>query len=141
MDAPTAPRRCLNSVLCTDSNGMLRQRFFDDDGYDTWGRTITGDYDPARATNPSTNPFPHPVKDPTMEPVTVYSAPGCPSCNQTMKKLTQNGIEFITVDVSADTVAYDYIKNTLGYLEVPVVETNGEHWSGYRPDKIKALTA
>ena len=27
----------------------------------------------------------------------------------------------------------------LGYLQAPVVVAGGEHWSGFRPDRIKAL--
>ena len=27
----------------------------------------------------------------------------------------------------------------LGYLQAPVVVTDDEHWSGFRPDKIDAL--
>ena len=28
---------------------------------------------------------------------------------------------------------------SLGHLQAPVVVAGGEHWSGYRPDQIKAL--
>ena len=27
----------------------------------------------------------------------------------------------------------------LGHLQAPVVVAGGEHWSGFRPDRIKAL--
>jgi glutaredoxin-like protein NrdH len=27
----------------------------------------------------------------------------------------------------------------LGYLQAPVVVTGNDHWSGFRPDRIKAL--
>ena len=27
----------------------------------------------------------------------------------------------------------------LGYLQAPVVVAGNEHWSGFRPDRIKAL--
>lgn len=27
----------------------------------------------------------------------------------------------------------------LGYLQAPVVVAGSEHWSGFRPDRIKAL--
>jgi glutaredoxin-like protein NrdH len=29
----------------------------------------------------------------------------------------------------------------LGYLQAPVVVAGNEHWSGFRPDRIKALGA
>jgi glutaredoxin-like protein NrdH len=28
---------------------------------------------------------------------------------------------------------------SLGHLQAPVVVADGNHWSGYRPDQIKAL--
>lgn len=34
--------------------------------------------------------------------------------------------------------AVEKIKS-LGYLQVPVIVTDTEHWSGYRPDKIQSL--
>jgi glutaredoxin-like protein NrdH len=29
---------------------------------------------------------------------------------------------------------------SLGYLQAPVVVAGNEHWSGFRPDRIKALS-
>ena len=34
--------------------------------------------------------------------------------------------------------ARDYVM-ALGYLQAPVVVAGNEHWSGFRPDRIKAL--
>ena len=42
------------------------------------------------------------------------------------------------VDISEDADARDYVMS-LGHLQAPVVIVDGEHWSGYRPDRIKAL--
>lgn len=70
--------------------------------------------------------------------VTVYTKPACPQCNATTRKLTKKGINFTTVDVTQDPDAYDHVK-ALGYSQAPVVETDTEHWSGYRPDLITAL--
>jgi glutaredoxin-like protein NrdH len=28
---------------------------------------------------------------------------------------------------------------SLGHLQAPVVIVDGDHWSGYRPDRIKSL--
>ena len=33
----------------------------------------------------------------------------------------------------------EYVKG-LGYMQAPVVVTDDEHWSGFRPDKIEALS-
>ena len=37
-----------------------------------------------------------------------------------------------------DDSARDYVM-ALGYLQAPVVEVDGEHWSGFRPDRIRSL--
>jgi glutaredoxin-like protein NrdH len=46
--------------------------------------------------------------------VTVYTKPACVQCNAT------------------------YLK-ALGYMQAPVVVTDQDHWSGFRPDKIEEL--
>ena len=61
-------------------------------------------------------------------------------CKATEKALTKAGLEFTTVDISLDNEARDYVM-ALGYVQAPVVEANGEHWSGFRPDRIKGLAA
>ena len=42
------------------------------------------------------------------------------------------------VDISLDSEARDYVM-ALGYLQAPVVVAGNDHWSGFRPDRIKAL--
>ncbi|MCB0934719.1 MAG: NrdH-redoxin, partial [Mycobacterium sp.] len=42
------------------------------------------------------------------------------------------------VDITQVAEARDYVM-ALGYLQAPVVVADGEHWSGFRPDRIKAL--
>ena len=70
--------------------------------------------------------------------ITVYSKPACMQCKATEKALKKAGLEYTTVDISVDEEARDYVM-ALGYVQAPVVEANGEHWSGFRPDKIKTL--
>ena len=71
--------------------------------------------------------------------VTVYTKPACVQCNATYKALDKAGIAYEKVDISLDTEARDYVM-ALGYLQAPVVVTDDEHWSGFRPDKIEALS-
>jgi glutaredoxin-like protein NrdH len=73
-------------------------------------------------------------------PITVYTLPSCVQCDSTKRVLTKNGIEFNTVDLSTDETAMEMIK-TLGYQAAPVVIAGDDHWSGFRPDKLSALTA
>lgn len=72
--------------------------------------------------------------------ITVYSKPACMQCKATEKALMKAGLEFTTVDISVDDEARDYVM-ALGYVQAPVVEANGEHWSGFRPERIKGLLA
>ena len=70
--------------------------------------------------------------------ITVYSKPACVQCNATYRALDKIDAEYTVVDISEDADARDYVMS-LGHLQAPVVIVDGEHWSGYRPDRIKAL--
>ena len=70
--------------------------------------------------------------------VTVYTKPACVQCNATYKALDKQGIAYDVVDISLDDEARDYVM-ALGHLQAPVGVAGGEHWSGFRPDRIKAL--
>lgn len=72
--------------------------------------------------------------------VTVYTKPSCVQCNATYRALDTNGIEYEIFDLSVDEKALETVKS-LGYLQAPVVVTDSDHWSGFRPDKIDELTA
>ena len=70
--------------------------------------------------------------------ITVYTKPACVQCNATYKALEKQGIAYEKVDISLDTEARDYVM-ALGYLQAPVVVAGNEHWSGFRPDRIKRI--
>ncbi|BDO40737.1 MAG: NrdH-redoxin [Cellulomonas sp. 73-145] len=70
--------------------------------------------------------------------ITVYSKPSCVQCSATYRALDKLGYDYTVVDISEDADARDYVMS-LGHLQAPVVMAGGEHWSGYRPDRIKAL--
>ncbi len=70
--------------------------------------------------------------------ITVYTKPACVQCNATYKALDRQGVAYDIVDITVDTEARDYVM-ALGYLQAPVVVAGSEHWSGFRPDRIKAL--
>ncbi|WP_342318340.1 glutaredoxin-like protein NrdH [Corynebacterium mayonis] len=72
--------------------------------------------------------------------ITVYTKPACVQCVATKKALDKAGLEYTLVDISEDSDARDYVM-ALGYLQAPVVEVDGEHWSGFRPDRIRGLQA
>lgn len=70
--------------------------------------------------------------------VTLYSKPACTQCKFTKRELDKTGIEYEVVDISQDEQAREYVQQ-LGYLQAPVVQAGEQHWSGFKPDKIKEL--
>ncbi|MCZ4068940.1 glutaredoxin-like protein NrdH [Microbacterium sp. H37-C3] len=72
--------------------------------------------------------------------VTVYSKPSCVQCSASYRALDSKGIDYQVVDMSQDADALERVK-ALGYLQAPVVITDEDHWSGFRPDKIDELAA
>lgn len=72
--------------------------------------------------------------------VTVYTKPACVQCTATKKALDKAGIEYSLVDISIDEEARDYVM-ALGHLQAPVVVTQDDHWSGFRPDRIRKILA
>ncbi|AMY24774.1 Glutaredoxin-like protein NrdH [Rhodococcoides fascians] len=70
--------------------------------------------------------------------ITVYTKPACVQCNATYRALDKAGIEYSVIDISQDPEARDYVM-ALGYLQAPVVVAGDDHWSGFRPDRIKTL--
>jgi glutaredoxin-like protein NrdH len=70
--------------------------------------------------------------------ITVYTKPSCVQCNATYKALDKAGVTYRKVDITEDPQARDYVM-ALGYLQAPVVVAGDSHWSGFRPDRIKAL--
>lgn len=74
----------------------------------------------------------------TTPAVIMYTKPACVQCDGTYRALNKEGIEYTLIDISEDVEARDYIMS-LGYLQAPVVVFGDDHWSGFRPDRIKAL--
>ena len=73
--------------------------------------------------------------------ITVYTKPACVQCTATYRALDKAGITYTTVDITTDEEAREYVLS-LGYLQAPVVVIDGtDHWSGFRPDRIKTLQA
>ncbi|GAC78769.1 ribonucleoside-diphosphate reductase class Ib glutaredoxin subunit [Gordonia malaquae] len=74
-----------------------------------------------------------------MSTITVYTKPSCGPCAMTIRRLDAAGLTYNTVDISQDDDARDYVM-ALGYQQAPVVVAGTEHWSGFRPERIKALS-
>ena len=70
--------------------------------------------------------------------VTVYTKPACVQCNATYRALDKKGIVYQSVDMSQDPEALERVR-AMGYMQAPVVVTEQDSWSGFRPDKIEEL--
>ena len=76
--------------------------------------------------------------------VTVYSKPKCVQCDMTYRQLDRLGIEYVPVNVVENVAALEFITEDLGYSQAPVVIVDQEpenHWSGFRPDRLKLVAA
>lgn len=73
-----------------------------------------------------------------MAEIVVYTKPACVQCTATYRALDKAGLDYIVVDITEDPDARDRIM-AMGYLQAPVVVAGEEHWSGFRPDRVKAL--
>jgi len=77
--------------------------------------------------------------------VTLYSLPQCVQCSATQWVLAKQGIAFVEVDLSEHPGQVEAFKER-GLRSAPVVTVRGvdgntQEWSGFRPDKINALTS
>ncbi len=70
--------------------------------------------------------------------ITLYTKPACVQCKATKKALDRAGLEYELIDITVDDEARDYVM-ALGYVSAPIVEVDGVHWSGFRPERIKEL--
>lgn len=71
--------------------------------------------------------------------ITVYAKPNCVQCNATYRALDAKGLPYRSVDLTGDDEAMNLVK-AMGYQQAPVIVTDGDHWSGFRPDKIGCLS-
>ncbi len=70
--------------------------------------------------------------------ITVYSKPACVQCTATTRALDAKGVDYSVIDLTKDADAMSHVTE-LGYRQAPVVTVGGEHWSGFRPDRIAQI--
>jgi glutaredoxin-like protein NrdH len=74
-----------------------------------------------------------------MHPITVFTKPACVQCDAVFRALDKMGIEYRRGDISTDPEAREYVM-ALGYLQALVVYAGPDnHFSGFRPNRLKAL--
>jgi len=77
------------------------------------------------------------------EEIVVFVKPECVQCDATFKALDKAEHEYEIVDVLEHPDAQKFLLSE-GYLQLPVVIVGrvgrpDEHWSGFRPDRIKEI--
>jgi glutaredoxin-like protein NrdH len=72
--------------------------------------------------------------------VTVYTNPNCVQCEQTKKFLDREGIEYTVENLQSDE-NYEKLVEFVnqGFKAAPIVVTDTETWSGFKPDKLGAI--
>ena len=56
----------------------------------------------------------------------VFIKPGCPWCHEAVEYLNKGGFEFEAVDVIADRVAYDEMRELSGQTKTPTLVTDDD---------------
>lgn len=72
--------------------------------------------------------------------VIVYSKPDCVKCNLLKQELEENGIPYLSVDVSQDEESLELLKQ-YEFKGLPVVAMDSlkNAWAGFNPDRLEEL--
>ncbi len=70
--------------------------------------------------------------------ITMYTRNDCVQCHATKRAIESRGFTFELINLDLTPEAADELR-ALGYRQLPVVVTDQESWSGFRPDMINRL--
>ncbi|MFP2516485.1 glutaredoxin-like protein NrdH [Buttiauxella agrestis] len=70
--------------------------------------------------------------------ITIYTRNDCVQCHATRRAIENRGFTFEMINLDVNPEAADDLR-ALGYRQLPVVITEQESWSGFRPDMINRL--
>lgn len=73
--------------------------------------------------------------------ITVYSRPSCVQCTATYRALDNQGVRYEVIDLTAQPAEVVDAFKARGLLQAPIVVTDDDTWTGFRPDKVAALPA
>lgn len=71
--------------------------------------------------------------------ITVYTTPTCGYCRQVKRFLTERGVEYREVDVSADEEAALKMVERTGQFGVPVIDVGGALVVGFNRARLEQL--
>jgi len=69
----------------------------------------------------------------------LFIKPYCPWCHRAMRWLDEHGIEYETLDVMADEVAFDEMVRLSGQELAPVIEMDGKVLADFGPEELAAF--
>lgn len=72
--------------------------------------------------------------------ITIYTRNDCVQCHATKRAMESRGFTFELINLDQHPEAVDDLREK-GYRQLPVVVTDQESWSGFRPDMINRLHA
>lgn len=72
--------------------------------------------------------------------IVVYGKPGCVQCAFTTRELDKQHLTYSYIDVTLNLTAEEQVKD-MGFTSLPVVTTKDDKWYGFRPDRIRKLSA
>jgi len=72
--------------------------------------------------------------------VLIYTKPNCVNCEKTKNEFKSLNISYDEIDITKDKEALMRIKQA-GFREAPVIFTENDSWSGFNPEKIRAINS
>ncbi|TNV13995.1 glutaredoxin-like protein NrdH [Buttiauxella sp. B2] len=70
--------------------------------------------------------------------IKIYTRNDCVQCHATKRAMESRGFTFELINLDQHPEAEDDLREK-GYRQLPVVVTDQESWSGFRPDMINRL--
>ncbi|MGO8839417.1 MAG: glutaredoxin family protein [Limisphaerales bacterium] len=68
--------------------------------------------------------------------IRLFIKPYCPWCHKAMRWLDDRGIKYETLDVIADTEAYDEMAELSGQELAPVIDVDGAVLADFGPEEL-----
>lgn len=74
-----------------------------------------------------------------MAELTVYTTPSCPWCHKVKEFLSEKGVSYTEVDVSADYQAAQKMMDITGQRSVPVIAKGDQYVVGFDQNRIEGM--
>lgn len=68
--------------------------------------------------------------------IRLFIKPYCGWCHKAIRWLDARGVEYETIDVTADETAYDEMRRLSGQDLAPVLDADGEVLADFGPDQL-----